>query len=243
MLLLLATVKKNNQLIYSKKSFSILCSIFFIILNIIFAMIIYTALKIVFKMFNVSLYKNTFSVLTEFLTNLTMVIFLLHVLIKKLGIHIKPLESKYIYFYLKIVSFPILFYMITIAIMYYFHIPGCGFEIFKSSLVYDNILSHTAINPALLSIVFINFCLLSPIKEEIIIRKLLYVSLRKKTTFLVSSFLSSLIFGLMHGNPIGAFIYSIIASYIYEKYGNLKVNILMHAIINFLIIFVVFIFR
>jgi len=79
-------------------------------------------------------------------------------------------------------------------------------------------------------------CILIPIEEEIFSRRLLYVSLRSKMTFMPSLFISSLIFGAGHipaASAVHAFVVSLFLGWIYEKKQNLPVNIMIHGLINF----------
>ena len=63
----------------------------------------------------------------------------------------------------------------------------------------------------------------------------LFRRMREYMRFLPAAFLSSLLFGLMHGNMV-QFIYAtligLLLAFIYEHYGNLRAVVLFHAIGN-----------
>ncbi|HAT72542.1 MAG TPA: hypothetical protein DCS63_06980 [Elusimicrobia bacterium] len=76
-------------------------------------------------------------------------------------------------------------------------------------------------------------CVLGPIGEELMFRRLFYVGLRHKYSFIASLALSSLFFGFFHGG--GWFVASIngsILGYVYEKEKDLLAVIFLHSIIN-----------
>lgn len=83
----------------------------------------------------------------------------------------------------------------------------------------------------------ISISALTPIVEEILYRRFFYVSLRKKLAFPAAAVLNSAIFGIFHfPELITGFLAGIFLCYVYEKEGNLLVNVLIHAIKNFLAI-------
>ena len=114
-----------------------------------------------------------------------------------------------------------------------------GFEIFENDL--PEIFFGNISNISLL--VFFNLVFLAPIKEEIIVRRFLYVALRKKFNFMISAVIGSVFFAAIHGNVLTAFFYGIMACYIYEKYCDLNINILVHSMINFFLILIFVFFR
>lgn len=74
-----------------------------------------------------------------------------------------------------------------------------------------------------------------PIIEEILFRGLLFKWLRSKVSFVGAMTLSSVIFGLYHGNLV-QFIYAgmvgLMLAWIYEKYGCVLAPMLSHIIMN-----------
>ncbi len=75
----------------------------------------------------------------------------------------------------------------------------------------------------------------APAVEEVLFRGLMFRRMREYMSFLPAAFLSSLLFGLMHGNMV-QFIYAaiigLLLAFIYEHYGNLRAVVLFHAIGN-----------
>ena len=75
----------------------------------------------------------------------------------------------------------------------------------------------------------------APAVEEVLFRGLMFRRMREYMRFLPAAFLSSLLFGLMHGNMV-QFIYAtligLLLAFIYEHYGNLRAVVLFHAIGN-----------
>ena len=77
--------------------------------------------------------------------------------------------------------------------------------------------------------------ILAPIVEEFIFRKLMIDKL-SKYGYITAILVSSLAFGLFHGNLYQFFyaaLVGILLGYIYVKSGNWLISVLMHAIINF----------
>lgn len=77
--------------------------------------------------------------------------------------------------------------------------------------------------------------ILAPLVEEVIFRGGIFRLLRKKLSFLWGAVLSSLLFGIYHGNLV-QFIYAtllgMLLAYVYEKYGSLKAPIVAHVAAN-----------
>ena len=77
--------------------------------------------------------------------------------------------------------------------------------------------------------------LLMPLIEEVCFRKIMYQLLKKWTTVVVAMCVSSLLFGLYHGNLV-QFVYATICgfllAYFYEAYGNIWACILAHMCMN-----------
>jgi len=80
---------------------------------------------------------------------------------------------------------------------------------------------------------FFSFCVLAPLGEELLFRRIIYVTLRKKIGFLRALFASSVIFAATHGTAsLLVFPISLLLGYVYEKERRLPVNIMLHAFIN-----------
>ncbi len=79
--------------------------------------------------------------------------------------------------------------------------------------------------------------ILIPIAEELFFRGFLFTALRKRSSFWISAILSSVCFGLVHGDPIAivyAFVLGLIISGVYEKSKSIYIPILLHMLINFI---------
>ena len=99
----------------------------------------------------------------------------------------------------------------------------------------NNDLIEVATNTNLLTN-FIYMVILAPILEELIFRKLIVDKTRRYGEG-IAILLSGLMFGLFHGN-LSQFMYACVIgflfAFIYVRTGNIKISILMHAIINFM---------
>lgn len=81
------------------------------------------------------------------------------------------------------------------------------------------------------------FCVLVPICEEVFFRRVIFQLLIINHGFLLSSVVSSVIFGLYHNVFFIPFLISIALSFIYQKFG-LVGSIATHAIYNLLVLLV-----
>ena len=76
-------------------------------------------------------------------------------------------------------------------------------------------------------------CVLTPIGEELVFRRIIYATLRNKMSFLRALFASSVIFAVTHGAAsLLVFPISLLLGYVYEKKRRLPVNIMLHGFIN-----------
>ena len=83
------------------------------------------------------------------------------------------------------------------------------------------------------SFLLFSFCVLAPIGEELLFRRIIYTTLRKKLSFFRALFASSVIFAAVHGSAaLVVFPVSLLLGYVYEKKRRLPVNIMLHALIN-----------
>lgn len=83
--------------------------------------------------------------------------------------------------------------------------------------------------------------LLVPAAEELIFRGMSFRSLREETGFWAAAVLSSLLFGLFHGNIVQgvyAFFGGLLMAWSYERFGSLKVAWCVHASSNLLSLFI-----
>lgn len=78
-----------------------------------------------------------------------------------------------------------------------------------------------------------NFCVLTPVGEELFFRRIVYMVLRERLGFLRALFASSVIFSVTHGAAaLTVFPVSLLLGYAYEKKRRLPVNIMLHGMIN-----------
>ncbi|GGL62842.1 CPBP family intramembrane glutamic endopeptidase [Sporolactobacillus putidus] len=80
---------------------------------------------------------------------------------------------------------------------------------------------------------------IGPMLEEIVFRKILYGSLRKKMGFILAASISSIIFAFGHLDIQHLLIYFVIGfflCYAYRKTGRIAVNMFMHAAMNAIVV-------
>lgn len=87
-------------------------------------------------------------------------------------------------------------------------------------------------SPLYLAITVAIMILLEPIAEEFIFRGVLLKRMALKTSRWGGVFISSLLFGLMHDDILGAFLFGIIAALLYLKTQNLLAPIILHIAYN-----------
>lgn len=88
---------------------------------------------------------------------------------------------------------------------------------------------------------YIYAVLFSPIVEELICRKFILIKIHKYINWWIAAFVSSLIFSLLHFNPVGFIGYTFIGMvwcYYYRKSDNILVPILSHFLFNYLAILI-----
>ena len=82
---------------------------------------------------------------------------------------------------------------------------------------------------------FILAVVLAPLVEELVFRGLLFSRLTAKWGMIRAMVVSSLAFGLLHFNPIGAFVFGVVACVLYVRTRTLIVPIVLHALNNFIV--------
>ena len=90
-------------------------------------------------------------------------------------------------------------------------------------------------------ITVISIGLIGPIAEEFIFRGMLLHRMMKKTSMWGGIIISSILFGILHADIIGATIFGIVTSLLYLKTGNLLIPILLHIFNNSLAIILSFV--
>ena len=96
-------------------------------------------------------------------------------------------------------------------------------------------------SPVYLTITIISIALIGPIAEEFIFRGMLLNRMMKKTSMWGGILISSILFGILHADIIGASIFGIITSLLYLKTGNLLIPILLHVFNNSIAIILTFV--
>lgn len=76
--------------------------------------------------------------------------------------------------------------------------------------------------------------ILAPIVEEFVFRGLLLRRWSEKWSTKKAMIVSSLIFAIFHGDPIGAFLFGLVMCYVYFLSGSLWLPIICHALNNFI---------
>ena len=95
-------------------------------------------------------------------------------------------------------------------------------------------LNHVSLDWLSLTILFLGFAVITPIKEEILYRGVLHGFLNKKVNFWVGLIVSSLIFGVLHvGHALSATLMGMVFVLLYKRTRTLIVPILFHIIWNF----------
>lgn len=86
-----------------------------------------------------------------------------------------------------------------------------------------------------IGIVFLASVIAAPLLEELLFRGLMYKRLRFVCNPMVAAIISSVAFGITHGNLVQfsyAFLAGLLLAYVYEKYKNLWAPILFHVCAN-----------
>lgn len=81
----------------------------------------------------------------------------------------------------------------------------------------------------------------APILEEVVFRKVIFGAFYKRLNFFIAALLSSLIFGIIHGEPQHLLIYSsmgFVFAFLYVKTKRIIVPIIAHAAMNSITVFV-----
>lgn len=103
---------------------------------------------------------------------------------------------------------------------------------------YENVQSTFMENSMFLQVMVLVFA--APIIEEIIFRGIIYYRIKKYSDSIKAMYISSMIFGIYHGNLIQGiygFVLGIILCYVYEKYKTIIVPVLLHVSANGMALF------
>lgn len=136
-------------------------------------------------------------------------------------------------FYTYVLIFPMMFGMMLIAEAVTDFIPTTGPFWGKMYSDYSNLLDQISKDP---SVMFVMAVMMAPIFEEIVFRGIIQKGLINKGISPAKAILfSSLIFGLVHGNPwqfAGAFLLGLVLGLVYYKTKSLLLPILLHGFNN-----------
>ncbi len=96
----------------------------------------------------------------------------------------------------------------------------------------DNPLINTSGGVVSFIIVFISVAIIAPIVEELLFRGVIFDKISQKWNAKTGIFLSSLLFGLLHMEPIGASLFGAVMCLIYLRSRSLLIPIICHALNN-----------
>ncbi|MBJ8082522.1 CPBP family intramembrane metalloprotease [Bacillus cereus group sp. N14] len=108
---------------------------------------------------------------------------------------------------------------------------------FESAEQQRDQLGSLGLQNSLQSIIYVlSVAIITPIKEEILYRGILYRFFEKKYSFLVGIIISSFIFGILHGGfPVTAMIMGIVFAMLYKKTQSIVPSIILHIVWNLLV--------
>ncbi|EJV58163.1 hypothetical protein IEO_04609 [Bacillus wiedmannii] len=123
---------------------------------------------------------------------------------------------------------------IVIALSQYLTLHVFSFE---SAEEQKGQLGSLGIQNSIQSIIYVlSVAIITPIKEEILFRGILYRFLEKKYNFLVGNIISSFIFGILHGGLlITATIMGMVFAMLYKKTQSIIPSIILHIVWNLLV--------
>lgn len=123
---------------------------------------------------------------------------------------------------------------IVIALSQYLTLHVFSFE---SAEEQKGQLGSLGIQNSIQSIIYVlSVAIITPIKEEILFRGILYRFLEKKYNFLVGIIISSFIFGILHGGLlITATIMGMVFAMLYKKTQSIIPSIILHIVWNLLV--------
>ncbi|MBJ8053321.1 CPBP family intramembrane metalloprotease [Bacillus cereus] len=124
---------------------------------------------------------------------------------------------------------------IVIALTQYVMLELFSFE--SAEQQRDQLGGEALQNSLIQSIIYVlSVAIITPIKEEILYRGILYRFFEKKYSFLVGIIISSFIFGILHGGfPITAMIMGIVFAMLYKKAQSIVPSIILHIVWNLLV--------
>lgn len=133
-----------------------------------------------------------------------------------------------IQFLFSITSAFVLFYMLSL------YFPDYAIDALKNTPQFLHYIDGK-LNFTINFLYFISVVILAPIVEEFVFRGLLLRRLSEKWSTKSAVVVSSLIFAIFHGDPIGAFLLALVMCYVYFLCGSLWLPIICHALNNFIV--------
>ena len=123
---------------------------------------------------------------------------------------------------------------IIIAVSQYLMLHVFSFE---SATEQKEQLGSLRLQNSIQSIIYVlSVAIITPVKEEILFRGILYRFLEKRYNFLVSIIISSFIFGILHGGLlITATIMGMVFAMLYKKTQSIIPSIILHIVWNLLV--------
>lgn len=124
--------------------------------------------------------------------------------------------------------------LIVIALSQYLMLHVFSFE---SAAEQKEQLGGLGLQNSIQSIIYVlSVAIITPVKEEILFRGILYRFLEKRYNFLVSIIISSFIFGILHGGLlITATIMGMVFAMLYKKTQSIIPSIILHIVWNLLV--------
>lgn len=228
------------------KKFRCICEsiTYLIIFSVAIIPIVFIAslIYILFGYFNISLPTISPDLLEIFACLLVILVFFLLFKRKKISfrisIHLKKIKPiSMVMFILCGISLLFIFTVVLNLLIHFFDFKGYGSNLFTENPTGANLLW-----------LFLAKSVAAPIGEEITFRGLIYPKLKEGYSKAFSSFLSSLIFGLLHFSSavytvITAFLMGLLNNYLSEKYNSILPGILIHSGYNFMSVFAHLYFR
>ena len=103
----------------------------------------------------------------------------------------------------------------------------------NNPMVSDQYISELISSPAKIPMFFLSLCFFAPLTEEFIMRRGLYVTMRKRMPFALAALVNGALFGLLHGKEFwDPMLVGIFLCYVYEKRGRFSTVVIVHTYVN-----------
>jgi membrane protease YdiL (CAAX protease family) len=111
----------------------------------------------------------------------------------------------------------------------------------NNPMVADEYISSMMSSPAKIPMFFFSLCFIAPLIEEFIMRRGLYVTMRKRMPFALAVLVNGALFGLLHGKEFwDPMLVGMFLCYVYEKRGRFSTVVLVHAYANLFVFLNIF---